>query len=68
MSIKEEIWLKPSEIREWNKVSARGVGKTRMAEILSNQDIRREDVAVLFDPLGDTELMMRYQIEAKRAL
>ena len=43
------------------------VGKTRMAEILITQDIRRGDVVVVFDPKGDAELMMRCQIEAKRA-
>ncbi|WP_130537703.1 type IV conjugative transfer system coupling protein TraD [Thiomicrorhabdus indica] len=43
------------------------VGKTRLAEILITQDIRRGDVVVVFDPKGDADLMMRCQIEAKRA-
>ncbi len=43
------------------------VGKTRMAEILITQDIRRGDFVAVFDPKGDADLMMRCQIEAKRA-
>lgn len=43
------------------------VGKTRMAEILITQDIRRGDIVFVFDPKGDADLMMRCQIEAKRA-
>lgn len=43
------------------------VGKTRLAEILITQDIRRGDVVAVFDPKGDADLMMRCQIEAQRA-
>lgn len=33
-------------------------GKTRFAEILINQDIRRGDTVIVFDPKGDTDLML----------
>ena len=34
------------------------VGKTRFAEILINQDIQRGDTVIVFDPKGDTDLML----------
>jgi len=43
------------------------VGKTRLAEILITQDIRRGDVVITFDPKGDADLMLRMYVEAKRA-
>lgn len=43
------------------------VGKTRLAEILITQDIRRGDVTITFDPKGDADVMMRCKIEAERA-
>lgn len=43
------------------------VGKTRLAEVLISQDIRRGDVVVVFDPKGDAELLRRMYAEAKRA-
>ncbi len=43
------------------------VGKTREAEILVTQDIRRGETVVVIDPKGDLELMMRCFAEAKRA-
>lgn len=42
------------------------VGKTRLAEILITQDIRRGDTTVVFDPKGDADLMLRTYVEAKR--
>lgn len=44
-----------------------GVGKTRLAEVLVTQDIRRGDVTIAFDPKGDADLMIRMYVEAKRA-
>lgn len=41
------------------------VGKTRLAEILITQDIRRGDVTIVFDPKGDPELMRRIIAECK---
>jgi conjugative coupling factor TraD (TOL family) len=43
------------------------VGKTRFAELLITQDIRRGDVVIVFDPKGDADLMKRVLAEAKRA-
>jgi len=43
------------------------VGKTRLAEILITQDIRRGDVTFVFDPKGDADLMMRCKMEAERS-
>lgn len=43
------------------------VGKTRLAEILIAQDIRRGEVVVVFDPKGDLDLLRRVYAEAKRA-
>lgn len=42
------------------------VGKTRLAEILINQDIMRGDTVITFDPKGDAELMLAmYQATKK---
>ncbi len=43
------------------------VGKTRLAEILITQDIRRGDACFVFDPKGDADLMKRVYSEAKKA-
>ena len=43
------------------------VGKTRLAELLITQDIRRGDVVIVFDPKGDAELLRRMYTEARRA-
>ena len=43
------------------------VGKTRLAEILITQDIRRGDAVFVFDPKGDADLMRRVYNEAKKA-
>lgn len=44
-----------------------GMGKTRFAEILISQDIRRGDVVIVLDPKGDTDLLKRIYIEAQIA-
>jgi type IV secretory pathway VirB4 component len=41
------------------------VGKTRLAEILITQDIRRGDVVSVFDPKGDADLLRRVYAEAR---
>lgn len=41
------------------------VGKTRLAEIFITQDIRRNEVVVVFDPKGDAALMRRMIAECK---
>lgn len=43
------------------------VGKTRLAEILISQDIRRKDITIVIDPKGDPDLMRRVYAEAVRA-
>ncbi|MFJ4443345.1 type IV conjugative transfer system coupling protein TraD [Pseudomonas sp. NPDC089422] len=48
------------------------VGKTRLAELLITQDIRRKiagqhEVVIVFDPKGDADLLKRMYLEAKRA-
>ena len=43
------------------------VGKTRLAELLVTQDIRRGEIVVVFDPKGDTELLARMWAECQRA-
>lgn len=43
------------------------VGKTRLAELLIAQDIRRGDVVIVFDPKGDADLFMRMYVEAREA-
>lgn len=43
------------------------VGKTRLAELLITQDIKRGDVTIVFDPKGDADLMRRVYGEAKNA-
>lgn len=43
------------------------VGKTRLAEVLITQDIRRGEVTIVFDPKGDADLMKRVWAEAHRA-
>ncbi|EII4816280.1 type IV conjugative transfer system coupling protein TraD [Salmonella enterica] len=40
------------------------VGKTRLAELLVTQDIRRGEVTIVFDPKGDADLMKRVWAEA----
>ena len=43
------------------------VGKTRLAELLITQDIRRGDVVIVFDPKGDADLLRRLYAECRRA-
>ena len=43
------------------------VGKTRLAELLITQDIRRGEVVIVFDPKGDIDLLRRIYAEAERA-
>lgn len=43
------------------------VGKTRFAEILMTQDIRRGDIVIFIDPKGDFDVLARMVAETKRA-
>jgi len=40
------------------------VGKTRLAELLITQDIRRGETTIIFDPKGDADLLCRVWAEA----
>lgn len=42
------------------------VGKTRLAELLVAQDIRRGETVIVFDPKGDLDLLRRMYAECKR--
>lgn len=42
------------------------VGKTRLAETILTQDIRRGDVTIMFDPKGDADLLIKMYVEAKK--
>ncbi|MGV7960406.1 type IV conjugative transfer system coupling protein TraD [Photorhabdus tasmaniensis] len=43
------------------------VGKTRLAELLITQDIRRGEVVIIFDPKGDADLLKRAYAETRRS-
>ncbi len=69
--------IEPDERPIWTALSERvghtvvlgttRVGKTRLAELLITQDIRRGDVVIVFDPKGDVQLLKRMYAEAKRS-
>ena len=69
--------VEPSESDIWMDIGDRvghtlvlgttRVGKTRLAELLIAQDIRRDEVVIVFDPKGDLALLRRVYAEAKRA-
>jgi conjugal transfer pilus assembly protein TraD len=48
-------------------VGTTGVGKTRFAEVLLSQDIRRGDAVIMIDPKGDVDLLRRMVMEATLA-
>ncbi len=64
----QDVWI-PLEERNGHTLvlGTTRVGKTRFAEILITQDIRRGDVVIVFDPKGDADLMRRVWTEARRA-
>ncbi len=69
--------VEPRESEVWMNVADRvghtlvlgttRVGKTRLAELLITQDIRRGEVVIVFDPKGDVDLLRRIYAEAERA-
>ena len=64
----EEIWLDLGErVGHMIVLGTTRVGKTRLAEILIGQDIRRGDVVMTFDPKGDADLMLSMYIAAHKA-
>lgn len=64
----QEMWMNLGErVGHTLVLGTTRVGKTRLAELLITQDIRRGDVVVVFDPKGDEALLKRVYAEAKRA-
>ncbi len=63
-----EIWMNLGErVGHTLVLGTTRVGKTRFAELLITQDIRRGDVVIVFDPKGDEALLRRMYAEAVRA-
>ncbi|MEZ9997914.1 type IV conjugative transfer system coupling protein TraD [Vibrio sp. 10N.261.46.A3] len=65
----ERDCLLPSSARAGHTLvlGTTGVGKTRLAELLVTQDIRRGDVVFVFDPKGDADMLLRMYIECLRS-
>ena len=63
----EDIWQSLAERPGHSLVlGTTRVGKTRLAELLVAQDIRRGEMVVVLDPKGDIDLLRRMFAEAKR--
>ena len=63
-----DIWLDVSDrVGHTLVLGTTRVGKTRLAELLITQDIRRGEVVIVFDPKGDIDLLRRVYAEAERA-
>ena len=64
----KDIWMPLSErVGHTVVLGTTRVGKTRLAEILIGQDIRRGDTVIAFDPKGDADLMLSMYIAAHKA-
>lgn len=62
-----DIWMSLGErVGHTLVLGTTRVGKTRLAEVLVSQDIRRGEVVILFDPKGDADLLKRMYAECKR--
>ncbi len=63
-----DIWMDLSErVGHTLVLGTTRVGKTRLAELLIAQDIRRGEVVIVFDPKGDVDLLRRVYAEAVRS-
>lgn len=63
----QDVWMELDErVGHTLVLGTTRVGKTRLAELLIAQDIRRGDVVIVFDPKGDAGLLKRVYAEAKR--
>ncbi|MGA7181231.1 MAG: type IV conjugative transfer system coupling protein TraD [Thiobacillaceae bacterium] len=63
-----EVWMDLGErVGHMVVLGTTRVGKTRLAELVITQDIRRGDVVIVFDPKGDADLLRRMYAEASRA-
>jgi conjugal transfer pilus assembly protein TraD len=64
----EEVWTPLPELNNHMMVyGTTRVGKTRLAQILIEQDIARGDVVIVFDPKGDVDLLLGMYSAAVRA-
>jgi conjugal transfer pilus assembly protein TraD len=64
----QDVWMDLGErVGHTLVLGTTRVGKTRLAEVLIAQDIRRGDAVIVFDPKGDAGLLRRVYAEAKRA-
>jgi len=64
----QDVWMDLGErVGHTLVLGTTRVGKTRFAELLIAQDIRRGDVVIVFDPKGDADLLRRVYAEARRA-
>lgn len=66
--VEEPVWI--NEVERAGHTLVLGttrVGKTRLAELLVAQDIRRGHCTIVFDPKGDPALFLRMAAEARRA-
>ena len=56
-----KVWMQLSDrVGHTLVLGTTGVGKTRLAELLITQDIRRGDVVIVFDPKGDGRASSSY--------
>ncbi|MBL4827144.1 MAG: type IV conjugative transfer system coupling protein TraD [Spongiibacteraceae bacterium] len=68
MEDEHTVWMDLSErVGHTLVLGTTRVGKSRFAELLIAQDIRRGDIVIVFDPKGDVDLLKRMHAEAKRA-
>ena len=66
--VQQSVWMDLGErVGHTLVLGTTRVGKTRLAEMLIAQDIRRGDVVIVFDPKGDADLLRRMYAEAGRA-
>jgi len=64
----QDVWMDLSErVGHMLVLGTTRVGKTRFAELLIAQDIRRGGCVIVFDPKGDPDLLRRVYAEARRA-
>lgn len=64
----QDVWMNLDErVGHMLVLGTTRVGKTRLAELLIAQDIRRGDVVIVIDPKGDAELLKRVYTEAVAA-
>ena len=64
----QDVWMNLDErVGHTLVLGTTRVGKTRLAELLIAQDIRRGDVVIVIDPKGDAGLLKRVYAEAHAA-